>query len=112
MTLTPEAGQYLALALHELATNALKHGVLGAGAGDLIIRWTETLAEDGAQVLNLSWTEQGGGKPASDHSGFGRVLLETLIPRALKGAVERTLDAGGLTWKISFARPDATFQHT
>ena len=111
VTLTPEAGQYLALALHELATNALKHGVLGAGAGDLIIRWTETLAEDGAQVLNLSWTEQGGGKPASDHSGFGRVLLETLIPRALKGAVERTLGAGGLTWKISFARPDATFQH-
>ncbi len=102
----PEAGQYLALALHELATNALKHGVLGAGGGTLAIRWEEVEEAGEGRRIRLSWVEQGAPATESDHSGFGRILLESLVPRALKGAVERTLDAAGLAWKISF--PDAS----
>jgi len=110
VTLTPEAGQYMALALHELATNAIKHGVLGSDLGDVTIQWTRTPGPDGGGLVNLSWIERGAEPAASEHSGFGRVLLETLVPRALKGVVERTLDAGGLIWKISFADAGAAFQ--
>jgi two-component sensor histidine kinase len=110
--LTPEAGQYLALALHELATNAIKHGVLGSDCGELSIQWTRSEAPDGMRTVSLSWTEQGAPPAAPEHSGFGRLLLETLVPRALKGAVERTLDADGLRWQISFHDSTAAFQHT
>ena len=108
----PEAGQYLALALHELATNAVKHGVLGHGAGTLAISWKVVVDTDGARRVELSWIERGATAPASEHSGFGRVLLESLVPRALKGAVVRTLDAAGLAWNISFPEASAAYRRT
>jgi len=112
VVVTPEAGQYLALCLHELATNAIKHGVLGPAAGELKILWTTTPTEEGARSVTLNWLEEGAAPETSEHSGFGRILLETLAPRALKGVVRRTLDAHGLKWIISFGDAGAAFQRT
>ena len=54
---SPQAGQYLALALHELATNATKHGVLGRAEGRLTIAWSATGDANGP--VELSWREDG-----------------------------------------------------
>lgn len=104
----PEAGQYLALAMHELATNATKYGVLGQGEGRLEVSWRLEGAEsgqagDGERRLVLTWTESGGA-PASDplHSGFGRQLLEIIVPRALRGQARMDFGAEGLSWRMSF----------
>ncbi|MFG6569927.1 hybrid sensor histidine kinase/response regulator, partial [Sulfitobacter sp. 1A13679] len=62
----------LAMALHELATNAVKHGALSVPTGGIDVSWQSTA--DGA--LELHWKEHGGPpvtKP--EHEGFGTQLL-------------------------------------
>jgi two-component sensor histidine kinase len=73
--LPPGAALTLAMAIHELATNALRHGALSVPGGRVSIA-CETAPEGGAQVVG--WTERGGppvaGPPA--RRGFGLRLLE------------------------------------
>src|SRR5262249_46113966 len=79
-----EAAMPLALALHELALNALLHGVLGEPAGELEIRWDH---EDGGgdRRLRLLWEERGTSKArhAPTHKGFGLELIEKTLPYEL-----------------------------
>lgn len=67
----PDAVLSLSLLLHELMTNAVKHGALSVGDGTVRISWK--IVED---VLRLSWTERGG-PPATapDRKGFGTRLI-------------------------------------
>jgi two-component sensor histidine kinase len=62
----------LALALHELGTNAVKYGALSTPAGEVIV----TVDDDGDR-LKLSWVEQGGPRvtPPTE-AGFGTRLLQ------------------------------------
>ncbi|ODT86822.1 HWE histidine kinase domain-containing protein [Phenylobacterium sp. SCN 70-31] len=83
--LTPRAANALSLALHELATNAVKFGALSVETGRVDLRW-HTLRDGG---FELTWTETGGppvGPPA--RRGFGSTLLEQVTPRELNGAAE------------------------
>ena len=67
----------LALMLHELATNAVKHGALSAPAGRVRVGWEVEEAEGGGRRLRLRWEERGGprvGPPVS--RGFGTRLIE------------------------------------
>lgn len=68
----PLAAPGLALVLHELATNAVKHGALSSQVGRVCIAWT---AEE--DLLTLTWKENGGpalsGPP--QHQGFGARLM-------------------------------------
>jgi two-component sensor histidine kinase len=79
--------QILALGLHELATNARKHGALGAPSGSLAVRWR--VKRDGHQsLLVLSWAEDGiASRRASNADlsrvGLGRTLIEKSIPYQL-----------------------------
>ena len=71
-TITIEPGPWISLArrqvtpvcliLHELATNAVKHGALSAPAGQVRVGWQDSQdrAGDGGRRLALRWTEQGG----------------------------------------------------
>lgn len=75
--------QALALALHELATNALKHGALKGGAGELTVRWRID-REDRTRLLFVDWRERlvhpcGG----AARMGFGRELIEQALPYQL-----------------------------
>jgi two-component sensor histidine kinase len=101
VTLSPEAAQYLALAVHELATNAAKYGVLGKAEGTLRIGW-RTRRTKGALRLELTWTETGRPLTPPEHSGFGRLLLEQLVPRALAGKSSLEFGDAGLVWRIEF----------
>lgn len=61
IALRPQGVQTLGMALHELATNSVKHGALSHGDGRIGITWA--LARDNGQELQLSWAESG----AADH---------------------------------------------
>jgi PAS domain S-box-containing protein len=77
--LKPSAAQSFALVVHELATNAAKHGALTTPAGSVTIRWS-LHSEGGTPKLRFIWQEQGGPpvkKPS--RKGFGTVLLEHAI---------------------------------
>ncbi|MGC5844549.1 HWE histidine kinase domain-containing protein [Mesorhizobium abyssinicae] len=85
----------LALALHELATNALKYGALSKAGGQVHVRWEVEEAE--TRLLRLTWTESGGPKvipPAS--TGFGTKLIQFAIAYDPGGKVEPTYAATGL----------------
>lgn len=65
----------LTLALHELATNAAKHGALSAPGGRVHVTWQ--LAQADETKLRLNWQERGGPPVAPPtHRGFGSLLLE------------------------------------
>jgi PAS domain S-box-containing protein len=77
LRLAPEEAQALAMALHELATNAAKYGALSIRGGQVEVAWER----DAAGVRRVHWREHGGpAVDAPDRKGFGTSVLE----RALK----------------------------
>ena len=84
VALAPGAAQPLAMALHELATNAAKHGALGAPGGRVVIRW-DALPDGG---LSLRWTEtrvQPLFAPPA-RRGFGYSVIRNTVERQLGGS--------------------------
>ena len=84
--LAPETAVALAMAMHELATNAAKHGALSVPAGRVEVVWRVEPSIDAAgaagRTLALEWSEHGGppvpGQPA--RRGFGSRLIERGLP--------------------------------
>lgn len=92
--------QTFALALHELATNALKYGALAAQGGHLTVRWTLEAAEQRRPRLQVDWRESGVdmtqvGERASG-SGYGRELIERALPYQLQAKTTYQLTADGV----------------
>jgi PAS domain S-box-containing protein len=80
--LEPNHAQSFSLALHELATNAVKHGALSVPQGEIFVDWT--LQKTGeAHELVFRWREQGGPTVVlSPRQGFGTTLLTSMLGRA------------------------------
>jgi PAS domain S-box-containing protein len=95
--LQPASAQTLALALHELATNAAKYGALSSISGKLQLSWQ---LDDGKLVLD--WNETGGpaAKPPSVH-GFGTRIILASIERQLRGLAAFDWRPEGLRCVIS-----------
>lgn len=76
--------QMLALAMHELATNALKYGALRADSGTLAVHWRRQ-DRDGQPWLRIEWIERGVAKAANGSlpAGQGRELIERALPYQL-----------------------------
>ena len=88
----------LTLCLHELFTNALRHGALSAEAGRVELGWTVEL-----ERIRLLWTERGGPQVRSEKSGLGLRLIETL-GREGGGEVRFGFPPEGLACEIGFPR--------
>ena len=100
--LKPSAAQSFALLIHELATNAAKHGALSTAAGSVRIRWCIRPA-GGAPKLSFTWQERGGPpvtKPL--HKGFGTVLLQHAV-YGLDSAPVLNFAPCGLTYQMEAA---------
>jgi two-component sensor histidine kinase/CheY-like chemotaxis protein len=98
--LEPGTAQTLALALHELSTNAAKYGALSQTSGRLVVNWD--LRPD---KLLLSWTERGGPElhpPKS--SGFGVRVIRASIERQLEGEARFEWPPEGLECNLSVPR--------
>jgi PAS domain S-box-containing protein len=94
--LAPRAALGLALALHELGTNAAKYGALCGENGTIAIVWRE---EEGR--LLLRWTESGGPAVAApSRRGFGSRLLEQGLESDLGGVARIDFDPAGLRCAI------------
>ena len=100
--LAPAAALALALAVHELATNAARHGALSVATGRVRVRWVSagSPATDPSSVprLRLDWVEEGGPPPISPplRRGFGTRLLEGAPPSQLGGPVLLCFNPSGL----------------
>jgi two-component sensor histidine kinase len=77
-----QQAQRFSLAVHELATNAVKYGALSSPNGDVRVAWT--LTKDGKDtVLRFSWNEQRGPTVVTpERQGFGTTLLRTMFAGA------------------------------
>jgi two-component sensor histidine kinase len=77
--LKPNAVQGFTLVLHELATNAAKHGALSAPGGKIFVSWS-VQGNATEPSLRFAWKERGGppAKPPK-HRGFGSILLEKAL---------------------------------
>ena len=94
VTVDPETAQALAMALHELATNAAKYGGLGRPEGRLTVGWE--LSED--RLLRIDWQEHAPdpNRPAlPDRAGFGSTLLRRVVEGQLGGRFRRHLTPAG-----------------
>ncbi len=101
LVLPPEKAQYLGLALHELATNAVKYGALSAPNGRIEISWQTHAAADGEQRLSFLWRERGGAPVNhTTREGFGRLVLESIVPTALGGAATLGFAVEGVSWAL------------
>ncbi len=100
VALKPEAAQNLGLALHELAANAQKFGALSVPDGRVSIVWSRDGGAAG-DALELSWREQSGPKvKARRKRGFGSLVIERNLARALDAQVNLTFDPDGLRCHI------------
>jgi two-component sensor histidine kinase len=94
--LTPNWALSLALAMHELATNAVKYGALSKDEGRVEVRWS-ILERAGNRRLELQWRESGGPPVAMPaRRGFGSRLIERSLSRELHGDVRLDFDPAGL----------------
>jgi two-component sensor histidine kinase/PAS domain-containing protein len=99
--LTAEAAQAIGLALHELATNAIKYGALSVPHGRLSISWQVDQAQD-AGGLKLDWRERSGPfVTAPERTGFGHVVIKRMIEQAVQGTVELSFAPEGLQWSLN-----------
>lgn len=98
--LSPSAVQMLAMALHELATNAVKHGALRGAAGHLHIGW-QIEGEDRSR-LHITWHETGVSMPGAEPAwGQGRELIERALPYQLDAETSFLIGSEGITCTIS-----------
>jgi two-component sensor histidine kinase/GAF domain-containing protein len=108
--LAPEPAVALAMALHELATNASKHGALSFPAGRVSLAWGPAPGDGDGSVaaMSIGWTERGGppvaGAPA--HRGFGLRLLETALARQLGGEAVLEYPRAGLVFRLRLPLSD------
>jgi two-component system CheB/CheR fusion protein len=97
----PKAAETFALAVHELATNALKYGALSKPEGRIDISWRVDGASDPGQLV-FDWREKGGPSVASpQRAGFGSELLEKTLAFELKGKTTLRYDTSGLHCTIA-----------
>lgn len=104
--LSPRSAEILGMALHELATNALKYGALSRPGGTVALSWME----DDDHRFCVTWREQGGPPVAPPvATGFGTTLIRHIPARSLKADVTLDFKPDGLVWRLAC---DATTART
>jgi two-component sensor histidine kinase len=102
--LRPKAAQLVALAVHELCSNAVEHGAFGLAEGEVEVRWSvDGAGATPAGELTLVWKETGGagiGPPA--RQGFGMQVLTEMLSYELGAKVDLAFEADGLRCTVRF----------
>jgi PAS domain S-box-containing protein len=84
LILEPDAAQAIAIAIHELTTNATKYGALSSAGGSIKAEWSHSAGQ-----ITIQWTERGGPTVAApSRRGFGTNVIERMIKGKLNGTVE------------------------
>ncbi len=92
----PRAAQAMAMALNELATNAMKYGALSNATGSVLVDWT-VATEKGERQVSVRWEERGGPQVTPpERRGFGSQLIEGTIAYELRGTVRTEYAPSGV----------------
>lgn len=102
LRLRPAASQALAIAIHELVTNAAKYGALSTDRGSVDIRWRECTPDGGKPRLELEWQESDGPLiiASPSHRGFGSTVIRSSIERQLGGTLDLDWRRDGLRCRM------------
>jgi two-component system CheB/CheR fusion protein len=103
IVLPPDVAQAVSLTVHELATNAVKHGAWSGPHGQVSLKWTCGVGGTPEGRLVIDWRESGGTEvKAPTRTGYGSSLIRELIPYEVPGgSVELDLAPGGVTCRIA-----------
>lgn len=94
----------LSMAIHELTTNSLKYGALRDGTGKLAVTWSRT----GRTGFDFDWTETvASGVATPSRTGFGSMILDTIVPNQLGGTASRDFAPEGLRYRVTVEDRDA-----
>jgi PAS domain S-box-containing protein len=98
LALEPNTAQSMAVAVHELTTNAVKYGALSVPTGRIQVEWSC----DADRRFTFRWTESGGPRVLKPpvRRGFGTKVLERLVRGPLKGEVRYDWCAEGLICEL------------
>lgn len=107
VSLTSQQAWGLSLALHELATNSVKHGALSVDTGRVRISWSSS------ERFTFSWVEEGGPVVRQPHRrGFGSRLIEGAVGSYFTGSARLEFDPDGVRYLIVGALPRPSAQNT
>ena len=96
--LDAHAVQNIGIALHELATNASKHGALSSAGGRVIVTWR---GPDEQGRIRLEWLERAGPIVHSPlRQGFGHLVLTEIVAHALQGTAKLEFSPDGVHWQL------------
>lgn len=96
---SPQAAQALGMAVHELATNAAKYGALANDTGRVEISWR--IIQGPVVQFAMSWTEKDGPRVAvPKRSGFGSLVINTMVQAALSAEVALDFHSDGVAWSL------------
>ena len=106
IVLQPRACLSLSMALHELATNAVKYGALSGPEGHVEVRWSVSRGHKSSPMnLTLEWKESGGPPVTPPNmEGFGSRLLRVTATE-LGAQMETDFAPSGLVWKLNMPLP-------
>jgi len=97
--INPRAAECYGLALHELATNAVKYGALSTPEGWVELEFT---VDEAARTYRFTWREQGGPPvSAPERNGFGVCVLTRTAPQSIEGESSLDFSPDGLTYSLS-----------
>ena len=99
--LRPDSAEKIGLAIHELTTNAIRHGAFSNDVGSVFISW-KIEKQDDERVFSLRWKEKGGPTIIEPvRKGFGAALIER-NPRGVQGStVTYRSEEDGVLWEFS-----------
>lgn len=106
--LPANSAQIMALALHELTTNAVKYGALRDAAGRLAVTWQIESSAPGERRVVLDWQESGVHMPqaGATRKGYGSELIERALPYQLKAQTKLEFGLDGVHCRIAAPLPD------
>jgi two-component sensor histidine kinase/CheY-like chemotaxis protein len=88
------------MALHELTTNAAKHGALSVPGGRVLVTW-DVARPDQRKILHLAWVERGGPPVETPtRTGFGSVLLKRVLTTQCHAEIRFDFDRDGLRFEM------------
>ncbi len=103
--LPSEAAVPIGMAIHELTTNAAKHGALSTFGGQVDVRWT--IAQNERPMLHFTWVERGGPRvSAPTRQGFGSRLLQRVLATQLQAEVSMEFPEDGLRFSMTLPIPN------
>ena len=105
VSLSPQTALSMALALHELSTNAVKYGALSSKSGIVEINWTLDKDE-----FHFSWCEKGGPTVSQPTKlSFGSKLIKRLLPARFNGHAELNYAPEGFSFELKAPRTAENF---